>query len=941
MDRPGWSKLEQNLWYVLWELDEQEDFLKAVVQRRHPSLLLTDQEYRRITRFSTNTDQNRAFLMYLMDQPDRFSFGAFCVVLREVGLTNIADFLETEKAPLALSHSSGLSMGTCTSAATLQATAATPGEIFITAKNVIMGSNSTIVEAPSKLETPRSRRFNFITPMVRELYGRDKELEKALDLLKDQESPVVILQGIVGIGKTSLGKKICKAYLQKAKDIYPDAPLCFMVQFTTDTLSSPEMVYKEILIQMFGDEGLGYDGLDERGYLNLLTGFCRQLPANCILLMDDCENIIPSPKMIPVLTKALQKLMECSDNLKVVIVSSIDISSSLHDLLHQKFVLPALSLEAAVQVLERSEISGLPGREKLQEIAVHSYCHPLLLGMALQLLPVLGADQFLREISHEASSQMAVLEESEATGRLKQFFLRLERANLREFTAFLELAIIPGKFSLDDWELECATRCALQRRLLIDESQTEGGNRYWSVPPVLRQVAMEEREKRPEVDRRAKERFGKYCSKLMRRLSSRLYTEMRSVLRELDVQRSNVQLLLNCVSDWKEDLKMSTVLLSEVLHSLTYPGIGYMLSLRFSVEDRCTTFMSLSDVASDLNTTDGSEETLAKVYLELCHIKRMSWEDARQNLKDADKYAEKALQLFGGDAPDIYQAQYLSVKGSILADMNSWDDTAVTTLETAVKTLQKLRVFEEDISTEDHEKYLAYIELLSSVWKDLGKVYGKRKQYNNALSCLQTAIKLRSEVFGADHITQVVLLMKFGKMQAKQARQASHTENSEMLVNELLHLATDSLRKAIAICNDYGCQRHHLNGITNFVLGRTLTHRKMFDDALKAFHEANSVFTHLGSGCSYRLALVYSARGYCYKCMGDTENEIACHKKCLELLSETKLSHRRLMQSTYRNLVDVYKLRDEEEYYRHYIIQMKYIQSLSNSQYSDANTGIV
>ena len=900
---------------MLEELQQREDFLKAVVQvqlRDQPSLL-TDQQYRWIvTRFKTTTDQHREFLTSLIAKPDRTSFGAFCEMLRQLGLDNIADFLEKENTEqLPLSGSADRWNGQTASLQTPEvACAATPTQIHwhVTgAETVIYGSHNQVVKN-TRLGRPgpQSRRFNFITPIVRELYGRDKELEEALDLLKDQESPVIILQGIVGIGKSSLGKKICKAYLQKAKDIYRDAPLCFMVQFTTDTLSSPEMVYKEIVIQMFGGEGLGYDGLDERGYLNLLTGFCRQLPANCILLMDDCENIIPtsSPKMIPVLTKALQKLMECSDNLKVVVVSSVDISSSLHDLPHQTFVLPALSLKAAVQVLERSEIRDLPGREKLQEIAEHSYCHPLLLGMALQLLPMLGADQFLREISHQASPQEDV-KESEATVRLKQFFLRLQQANPSDFTEFLKVAIIPGKFFLDDWEPEGRTRRALQRRLLIEESQTEEGTTYWSVPPVLRQVAKEECEKKPEVNRQAKVRFANYCVKLMRRLSSRLYTGTRTMLREIDVQRANVQLLLTCVSDWGEDFKESPDLFSDVLQSLTYPGIGNILSLRFNLETRFKAFETLLAAASDISTT--CNDTLAKVCLELCHITRVTYEGSyHQTSTKALEYAEKALRLFGGDnAPDGFKAQCLAVKGRVLAGSNSRDDnhTAVGTLQTARELCEKKRA---DAEKRDREAYLFYTELLSSVWKALGNVYAKT-EYDRALECLQTAIEFRSQVSGPGHISQVVLLKESGKIQSKWASKIGDTEKAER--------ATDNLKKAIAICKDYGFQGHHLYGITNFELGRTLTHCRMFSEALQALHEAHAVFENLGSECSFRLAEVCSSLAFCYKGMRKTEDEISWHQKCLGLLQETTLTsrERNLRQLTLRHLDAANKLLEDEQ----------------------------
>jgi tetratricopeptide (TPR) repeat protein len=842
--------------------------------------------------FQTSKEQNLAFTEKLQDE--RVPLGALCEVPRTVDIAN------PEAA--SFSCSSGGSVAT-----TINELTGFPREITVTAKNVIFGSGNTLVEAS------RSCRFNFITPVVRKLHGRDKEVQEALDLLKTTDAcPIVLLQGIVGIGKSSLAKKICSTYIAEQQS--SDPPLCFMVQFTTEC-SSPEIIYREILIQMFGSEVLGYQDLDERGYLNLLASLCRQLPANSVVLMDDCENI-PNPKMLPFLGIALDKLMTCSDHLKVVLVSTIDLS--LQDLNPQKLSVLALSQEAAVKMLEDSSIPELPGPDKLEKIAQHCYGHPLLLGMALQLLPDLGAYKFLDWISHMASTHESELEESEAICRLKQFFLHLQLANSSEFIAFLELAILPGKFSLDDWELERATRSGLQRRLLIEESRRKVGTNHWSVPPVLRQFAREEREKRPDIDRKAKERFAQYFAKLMTRLSSTVYADTRFVLRELDVQRSNVQLLLNCASDWKEDLKLSVNLLSNILQGLTSPGIGYILSLRFSLKDRCKTFTSLSEVAKEVSV---SKETLAKVYLELCYIKRMMWDENCQNLKDADEYAEKALQLSRSD--ETFYAQYLSLKGSILVHMNSWDDNAEKTLRTAVKMLQALQEMSRD---QNSEKYLACTELLSSVWKDLSKVYEKRKEYNNALECLKKeAIQLRSVVFGPDHVTQVVLLMAAGRIQSKLACQVRHDQHSEMVVDELFHLATDDLKKAITICKDYGIEEHDLCGITSSVLGYTFTHRKMFGEALDAFDRAESVFKNLGKECSFRLAKVHSSRGYCYRCMEDPENEIACHKRCLALLSEDRRSDQKLMQSTYRNLVHVYKSLGNEQCCRYYSTQLKYI----------------
>jgi tetratricopeptide (TPR) repeat protein len=859
--------LEQNISCVLDELEEQKDFLEAVVQRL-PGVL-TDQEYRRLI-VKTVRDRNREFLSCVKA---RIPFGGFCEVLRQVGFAKIADFLQlkqtfTDRLPLSDS-SNPMEPPASRQLPEVTSAAAHSGLHITGATNVIYGSNNQIVvhhAAASKPSSLLNTRFNFIRPIVRELYGRDEELERALKLLRSEECPAIILEGIVGIGKTSLAKKICKVYLQEAQNSHPCA-LCFMVQFTD--MSSPKMaykeiavnMYKEIVIQMFGDDGLSYEGYDERGYLNLLQSFSRQLPANSIVIMDDCENI-SSSKIMPKFSKALQKLMECSRSLKVIVVSAVDVASSLHDLPHEKFFLSTLTLEAAVHLLEKSGLEDLPSPQQLSEIAVQSYCHPLLLSMALQLLPILDVQGFLQEIGDHSSPSEAV-EESEATMRLNHFFSRLREASPKEFAAFLEVAILPGRFFLDDWEPRGPDRQALQRRLLIVHT-VEEETIYWSVPPVLRKVAKEERKKHPEIDRKAKQHFARYCVKVMKRLSSRLYTETRVMLRELDIQLANVQLLLNCVAEWEEDLKECRELFSDLLQSLTCPGIGNILFLRFNLCERDKTYSTLLRVALDVGTGPSGIDctSLARVYLELCHTKRVTTgESHHQILKEAVQFAEKALKLSGGHhAPDGFKAECLAVKGRILASKPDTYEIAEKTLKTAQTLCEKMRADTDGTNPEDH---LFYTELLSSVWKALGNLYsGKQETYEKALNHLQIAIELRSEVCGPDHISQVVLLMQSGQIQSKWAKAIGKAGGDKG------DLAIGNLKRAIDICKDYGCQGHHLYGMTNLELGRTLADFEKFLQAIEALTEARTVFENLGSEYSVNLDKVCSLLEFCYQATG-------------------------------------------------------------------------
>lgn len=790
--------------------------------------------------------------------------------------------------------------------ATAAAASGVPKEINITgAMNVNIGSNNQI----SCQVTPNSRRF---TPIVKELKGREKEMRQVMEDLCACPSPIVMLLGIVGIGKSSLGKAICKLHLQKQTDVGKGQALFFMVQFTAGTLTSPLMVYKEIVIQIFGGDDLGLDDLDESGYQSTLASLSRQLPSNSIVLIDDCEHVSSVGKT-DAFAKALDILMTCSSNIKVVLASLYDVT--FHDLPNKRYFLEGLSQEAAVQMLQTARMPYLPDEGKLRRIAESCFCHPLALRMVIELLPSLALDSFLYEMNDQETTQITGLGEQQALHRrLKDFFLRLEKVNPCEFGALAELSILPGKFSLDDWELERATVRALQERLVLEVCQSEGKS-YWRIPPIIREFASEVRQKESAVDQRAKVQFANYCCKILGKLSSRLFSDARSVLQELDMQRANVQLLLRCVTDWSEDFKTCPDLLEAVFPSLTYPGVGYMLQLRFSTEDRLAAFQALSSLISDGGVTElCNAEAIGKVHLELSYIRRMIFSDRFQNLRAALDCAETALKLFGGEkAADTYKAECLLVKGRVSATLRAsqegWYETALETLKAAGELCEKIRA---QNSSANCEKYLTWTDHLATVWKELAFVNGERlNEYSEGLKCLENAIRLRSEVFGPGHITLVTLLIKSGKIRATWARELPDTD---LFREDLLHLSTNDLRKAIVICREYAYEGHPLSGIAHFVLGRTLTDRKMFFDALDEFEESTAVFK--ASGLNYRLASAHSERGCCFKSMGDTKTEVSCHRKCLELLQGVPSSNRKLILSTWRNLADSYKRLNDQTNYR-------------------------
>lgn len=65
----------------------------------------------------------------------------------------------------------------------------------------------------------------------RQLVGRQKEIDDLSDLLLDGGQRVIGIEGIPGVGKSTLGNAVCRAYIDKCATVTCGSPppQCFVV----------------------------------------------------------------------------------------------------------------------------------------------------------------------------------------------------------------------------------------------------------------------------------------------------------------------------------------------------------------------------------------------------------------------------------------------------------------------------------------------------------------------------------------------------------------------------------------------------------------------------------------------------------------------------------------------------------------------------------------
>ena len=121
--------------------------------------------------------------------------------------------------------------------------------------------------------------FNYVNITLPELVGREYETERLVDGLLSSPGAVHDIEGLVGIGKTTLALAACKKYCDQVEraDSSSSAYRCYMVEFPLD-LKHPQELYDTVLTQVFGSQFCSPDlGPKERNFHLQLCHMCKGL----------------------------------------------------------------------------------------------------------------------------------------------------------------------------------------------------------------------------------------------------------------------------------------------------------------------------------------------------------------------------------------------------------------------------------------------------------------------------------------------------------------------------------------------------------------------------------------------------------------------------------------------------------------------------------------
>src|SRR5919198_2726843 len=167
-----------------------------------------------------------------------------------------------------------------------------PGEALRKLERAILAHDPSLELAPPGRVAPRR-----VPTPVQPLLGRERELARLSDLVRDAGTRLVTLTGPGGIGKTSLALELAR---RLAPEFADGAAVALLA-----TLEDPALVARTILEALEMPE-TGRD--PEEDLARALAG------AELLLLVDNFEQVLPA-------ASALARLLAASPSLKVIVTS--------------------------------------------------------------------------------------------------------------------------------------------------------------------------------------------------------------------------------------------------------------------------------------------------------------------------------------------------------------------------------------------------------------------------------------------------------------------------------------------------------------------------------------------------------------------------------------------------------------------------------------------
>jgi hypothetical protein len=647
-------------------------------------------------------------------------------------------------------------------------------------RNAIFGSYNqlNVYEVVHKQDGPAETTFNDINITLPEILGREHEIEKLVRRVLSYPSAVHGIEGLLGIGKTTLALAVCKRYCtgyqvhasSGSVGSSSDAYRCYVVEFSHDLDSAQEM-YRSALTQVFGSQfgspDLGHHQCDFRLQLSHM---CKRLGKGCILLLDSCENCTTSQKLTTAFGNLLRDFLNYSDGIKIITTSCKRLS--FQRLQYIKFELEPLREEAAVQLLANicgTEVS-VGDDSVLKRIASHCYYHPSALHLVASWLES-GSDSvgLLEELEQSQGNprrKMRLLnppseliwgETVQLIPCLRIFFDQLANHSYEGYLSLLYLSLLPGPFNYEQFRhvletafpspsvwgwpgqnLSLMVWSILQRGFFLQLSMSNRPEEgYWKLQPLIRDFAELRRLEDTTINENTKQWFLTFYSNLLPKIASMFHSDTNELLKMFDTQIYNIRLFLRCAveTEWISFIEARPARAVALFQSLLAPNVSYLLKFRFQASFRLEVYQSLRKIITHLVIPD-VDPILgeAEVLLEMAIIQGRTKHEFPE-LQEALSWIKKASIFFAGKAVyEHYRAVTLAVRGSIIFKLSKLTkafsisrmsdvEKAENMLSTAWRLCNGLR--QKSYQEKDTAAYYKWTDHLAWIVKELASICGK------------------------------------------------------------------------------------------------------------------------------------------------------------------------------------------------------------------------
>jgi predicted ATPase len=349
-----------------------------------------------------------------------------------------------------------------------------PGESLRKLERAILAHDSSL-DAPQATSSSPRRVPTPPTPLL----GREAELDAAAALVRLDDTRLLTLTGIGGIGKTRLALELVR---RLAPEFQHGAAVATLAR-----LRDPALVVRAILEALDIPEA-GQD--PEEQLTAALAG------SELLLLVDNFEQVLPA-------ARGIARLLDAAPKLKVIVTSR----APLRIAAEREFPVPPLADDEAAELFISRAQAANPNFELSEQnaAAVTELCArldrlPLAIELAAARTKLLPPATLLRRLTN----RLALLTGGRRDAPEHQQTLRMTfdwSYDLLEEDAqalFAQLGVFAGGWALESAEAVCSVDASVLEGLgaLVDESlvrrrQTTAGEPRFSMLEIVREYALE------------------------------------------------------------------------------------------------------------------------------------------------------------------------------------------------------------------------------------------------------------------------------------------------------------------------------------------------------------------------------------------------------------------------------------------------------------------